>query len=195
VTAPLDTKPYADHEAKESRLVLAETLRVGANRTTGFLGDIAPLAHTLRAEGFDASEDGTGRGTPIVVSQNGSDVQINDDVGTVRPGMARQTSGPVVVSETGKGWWSDGVSPLRADPGGTPAQIALTTAIPRRLTPTEAERLQGFPDDWTRYADDGSEIADGPRYRMLGNAVSVPVAEWIGRRLLAVTNQPATRER
>ena len=57
-------------------------------------------------------------------------------------------------------------------------------AIPRRLTPRECERLQGFPDDWTRYADDGTELADGPRYRMTGNAVTVNVAEWIGDRIL-----------
>lgn len=50
----------------------------------------------------------------------------------------------------------------------------------RRLTPTECERLQGFPDGWT----DGQ--ADAPRYRQLGNAVCVPVAEWLGRRLMAV---------
>lgn len=48
----------------------------------------------------------------------------------------------------------------------------------RQLTPTECERLQGFPDGWT----DG--FADTVRYRMLGNAVCVPVAEWIGRRIL-----------
>ncbi len=41
----------------------ADALTVGANQTTGFVGD--DIAHTLRAEGFDASEDGTGRGTPI----------------------------------------------------------------------------------------------------------------------------------
>jgi site-specific DNA-cytosine methylase len=49
---------------------------------------------------------------------------------------------------------------------------------PRRLTPTECERLQGFPDGWT---EGGSETA---RYKQLGNAVTVPVAEWIGRRIL-----------
>lgn len=48
----------------------------------------------------------------------------------------------------------------------------------RRLTPTECERLQGFPDGWT------SGFSDSVRYRMLGNAVCVPVAEWIGRRVL-----------
>lgn len=54
----------------------------------------------------------------------------------------------------------------------------------RRLTPRECERLQGFPDDWTRYADDGKEISDSARYRMLGNAVAVPVAEWISKRII-----------
>lgn len=48
----------------------------------------------------------------------------------------------------------------------------------RRLTPTECERLQGFPDGFT----DG--FSDSVRYRMLGNAVAVPCAEWIGRRIL-----------
>ena len=48
----------------------------------------------------------------------------------------------------------------------------------RRLTPTECERLQGFPDGWT------SGQSDTHRYKQLGNAVSVPVAEWIGRRIM-----------
>lgn len=43
---------------------VADTLSVGANQTTGFIGDC--VAHALRADGFDASEDGTGRGTPLV---------------------------------------------------------------------------------------------------------------------------------
>jgi DNA (cytosine-5)-methyltransferase 1 len=55
-------------------------------------------------------------------------------------------------------------------------------SVPRRLTPKETERLQGFPDDWTLV--DG--MKDGPRYRMMGNAVTVNVAEWIGRQILAL---------
>lgn len=50
----------------------------------------------------------------------------------------------------------------------------------RRLTPRECERLQGFPDDWT-----GGE-SDSARYRTLGNAVAVPVVEWIAKRLVEV---------
>jgi site-specific DNA-cytosine methylase len=45
----------------------------------------------------------------------------------------------------------------------------------RRLTPTECERLQGFPDGWTKYYADGTEVSDSQRYKMLGNAVTVNV--------------------
>jgi DNA (cytosine-5)-methyltransferase 1 len=54
----------------------------------------------------------------------------------------------------------------------------------RRLTPTECERLQGFPDGYTnipwRKADDSP---DGPRYKALGNSWAVPVVRWIGSRI------------
>ena len=51
--------------------------------------------------------------------------------------------------------------------------------------PIEEERLQGFPDGWT--AVNGQK--DSPRYRQLGNAVAVPVIEWLGRRIVDLTNQ------
>lgn len=108
------------------------------------------VAHPLRAAGHDASEDGTGRGTPLVATG---------------------------YHETGKGWWTEGVAGLRAEPGGMPENVTaftqnqagdiLTGAVcpsmgtnqnatgrntpkvmaggVRRLTPRECERLQGFP--------------------------------------------------
>lgn len=57
----------------------------------------------------------------------------------------------------------------------------------RRLTPLEAERLQGFPDGWTVPGGlTPAEIAglDSARYAALGNAVTVPVARWIGQRIV-----------
>lgn len=60
---------------------------------------------------------------------------------------------------------------------------------PRRMTPREWEIAQGFPADWTRYAADGTELTDNQRYRMMGNAVSVPVVEWIARRLLMIEEE------
>ena len=55
----------------------------------------------------------------------------------------------------------------------------------RRLTVRECEKLQGLPHDFTRYDDKGREIADSPRYRMIGNGLAVPVVEWIARRIVA----------
>lgn len=53
----------------------------------------------------------------------------------------------------------------------------------RRLTPTECERLQGFPDAWTAITYRNKPAADGPRYRALGNSMAVPVMRWIGQRI------------
>lgn len=50
--------------------------------------------------------------------------------------------------------------------------------IVRRLTPKECERLQGFPDDWT------AGQADSSRYKQMGNAVAVPVVNWIIERMV-----------
>ena len=66
--------------------------------------------------------------------------------------------------------------------------VQPTEAGVRRLTPRECERLQGWPDDHTRWAADGKENADGPRYKMIGNGVAAPVAQWIAERVEASLN-------
>jgi DNA (cytosine-5)-methyltransferase 1 len=63
-----------------------------------------------------------------------------------------------------------------------------TMAI-RRLTPTECERLQGFPDDWTLIPyrnKSADQCPDGPRYKACGNSMAVPVMRWIGERIQMV---------
>ena len=58
--------------------------------------------------------------------------------------------------------------------------------IVRRLTPRECERLQGFPDDWTKIPYRGKpadECPNGPRYKAIGNSMAVPVMRWIGERI------------
>lgn len=54
--------------------------------------------------------------------------------------------------------------------------IRTVKYIIRRLTPRECERLQGYPDDWTRWGADGQEIAETARYRAIGNSIAVPCA-------------------
>lgn len=59
----------------------------------------------------------------------------------------------------------------------------------RRLTPVECERLQGFPDDYTRvsWRGKGPDLCpDGHRYKALGNSMAVPVMRWIGERIALV---------
>jgi len=56
----------------------------------------------------------------------------------------------------------------------------------RRLTPRECERLQGAPDDWTLVTYRGKPMADGPRYKMIGNSWAVPCVRWIGNRIAHV---------
>ena len=64
---------------------------------------------------------------------------------------------------------------------------AVATAMRvRRLTPTECERLQGFPDGYTLIPYCGKPAADGPRYKALGNSMAVPVMRWIGERIQMV---------
>jgi DNA (cytosine-5)-methyltransferase 1 len=60
------------------------------------------------------------------------------------------------------------------------------TSAVRRLTPTEAERLQGFPDGWTAVTYRKKPAADGPRYRALGNSMAVPCMAWLGNRIAMV---------
>lgn len=67
--------------------------------------------------------------------------------------------------------------------GGGQVQSVFGQFGVRRLTPTECERLQGFPDGHTAFGHDGKPISDSARCRMLGNAVCVPTAEWIARRI------------
>jgi len=71
----------------------------------------------------------------------------------------------------------------RMGTGGGNMPLMNEGAVVRRLTPTECERLQGFPDGWT----EGQ--TDGHRYKQMGNAVAVPVVEWIMERLVACDKQ------
>jgi DNA (cytosine-5)-methyltransferase 1 len=76
---------------------------------------------------------------------------------------------------------------LTGEGGVTPSRFKHVVRTPdgrlRRLTPVELERLQGFPDDWTRTRMDGSTIPDGRRAFFMGNALVVGVVERIGREL------------
>lgn len=146
---------------------------VSSTEVFGALGSSSPQAqavcitgditHTLKAEGFDASEDGTGRGHPIVPA-------VPEIAGTMK---ACKDSG---------GWSNS------ADHAAAGYMVPTSSMAVRRLTPRECERLQGFPDQYTLIPIKGKPAADGPRYKALGNSMAVPVMRWIGQQINAAIN-------
>jgi len=79
--------------------------------------------------------------------------------------------------------------PLRREMGDNQPAIRNGMQV-RRLTPTECERLQGFPDGYTNIPwRKKPEAPDGPRYKALGNSMAVPCMKWIGERINKVDNE------
>ena len=126
--------------------------------------------HALTANGADASEDGTGRGTPIVYQR------------VIRSG-ARLPDGSLPPDKWERREIAATLSPFDLGSDSRAIELVAADTEVRRLTPLECERLQGAPDEWT----EGQ--ADSPRYKQLGNSVAVPVFEWVGRRIVAVDAQ------
>jgi DNA (cytosine-5)-methyltransferase 1 len=95
----------------------------------------------------------------------------------------------------GVGWARDAVPTIKGGSGlGIPSPPAVYIphrAFAGKLTIEDAERLQGFRKGWTEVSLDGSRMRPGARWTMVGNAVSVPVSEWIGRRLALGTTKPS----
>ena len=196
------------------------------------------VAHSLRAEGFDASEDGTGRGTPLVpiafdttqitnphnrspavegapchplaagahapaiafpAELSGTQVAAAEDRS---PALGVTHTMAVAFSCKDHGAEAGEIAPTmrsmghdssHANGGG---QIAVATGwAVRRLTPTECERLQGFPDRWTDITYRNKPAADGPRYKALGNSMAVPVLRWILTRTAEQLQQSEQIER
>ena len=150
---------------------LANTLNqydVGDVRTTHAVVSVnGDIAHTLTHDGHDASEDGTGRGTPVIAfPSTGGSWNLNKDADRVAPTL-RVGSGLGIPS---------------------PPAIQHQSTV-RRLTPMECERLMFFPDGWTDIPWRKKDTSpDSRRYAACGNAVVSSVSYWIGWRLAQVLN-------
>jgi DNA (cytosine-5)-methyltransferase 1 len=190
--------------SREKGQKVADTLSVGANQCSGFPGDftehisdIAPTINVVFAQtqGLDNQHIDGGAGLFV-----GKSVAMCLNAGA----MGRQDSESETLIPTnrcGEGeamtfgaqnssYQGDGVSVdfcPTLDKSKTPG--VLTPSAVRRLTPTECERLQGFPDGYTaikwRYTPI-EKCPDGPRYKVLGNSMAVPVMRWIGERIKKV---------
>ena len=167
------------------------------------------VAHTLRAEGFDASEDGTGRGTPLIAqpltagsnpNSNAAGRRREDDINLIafharqdpdsgsvtHPLDTDGTSIAVAFQCSQSGERVDDVAPTLDCNWGSRRRAGIVSTAVRRLTPRECERLQGFQDDYTLIPYKGHAAKDAPRYKALGNSMAVPVIRWLGERMAMV---------
>jgi DNA (cytosine-5)-methyltransferase 1 len=182
VAPPITHNPYGDHESRDGLLVaaawpLTSGMAASASRMPQEQGALVPVAIQERAvsENPAAGPDGTG------VRQDGAAYTL--EARTVPQAVAFRTAGDGAVYDEG-----DVTAPLTTGTDQN-AQIIAQRWRVRRLTPRECERLQGFPDDFTRIPYRGKRAdlcPDGPRYKALGNSMAVNVMEWIGERIAEV---------
>jgi DNA (cytosine-5)-methyltransferase 1 len=155
----------------------------------GYLGDWRPPAavlferHSLSGDPPPCRQAGQGlaAGTAPSLTGSGRGVERVGEISGQDPVVAVNLRG----RDGGAMPECDSVASLRAASGGSSRsyvvrQPSSPNLCVRRLTPLEAERLQGFPDGYTQVPYRGKPAADGPRYRALGNSMAVPVMRWIG---------------
>lgn len=141
----------------------------------GISDEDLPHTHALTASASKgATEDGGGRGTPIIPVAY-----------SIREDAKANTFSATELDR------SNALSALRPSPQSHHAQmfIAEPQMAVRRLTPIECERLMGWPDDHTRWTADGKEQADTHRYKQCGNGVASPVARWIAKHIKQVDKE------
>jgi DNA (cytosine-5)-methyltransferase 1 len=185
---------------------LARTVTTGEHQRQDWeTCTIFPVSHALRGEGFDASEDGTGRGTPLVpIAFDTTQITSKANRSVPKLGdpchpLAAGAHAPAIAFDckaSGQSGFGVGevASTMRAmghanshTNGGGHQAVAVGWAV-RRLTPRECERLQGFRDGYTDVPWRNKNWApDGPRYKALGNSMAVNVMRWIGRRIEMVS--------
>jgi len=137
---------------------------------------------------MNAFDNGDTRATTIIFYGNRvADIRLQDDKintlqarmgtgGNNMPMVAHPISGNVIGRQdhngpNGKSFGEDGDPMFTLT--STDRHAVANSMLVRRLTPLECERLQGFPDGWT------ADQVDTHRYKQMGNAVAVPVVEWI----------------
>ncbi|MEM8822074.1 MAG: DNA cytosine methyltransferase [Pseudomonadota bacterium] len=164
----------------------------------GLIPICAPdVAYSLRGEGFDASDDGTGRQNLIVV-YDPTQITSPGNYSNPQPGdpchpLTAAGHSPIVVFDC-KGTQvqvaTNGVAPTLRSMGhanshqNAGGQLAVTDGYTvRRLTPLECERLMGLPDGYTDVIHNGKPAFDGPRYKALGNAWAKNCGEYLFDRI------------
>lgn len=188
-----DTPPSREPQTAVAALTARGVGTCGADDNQAQAGHIiaecanGDISHTLKAEGFDGSEDGTGRGIPVIAF-GGGNTGGNIDVAACLTAKGQRIDFEVETFAVHGTQDPDTNLELAHTLGRNHGQEnAISNGVlVRRLMPVECERLQGFPDNHTQISwrgKEATECPDGPRYRAIGNSMAVPVMRWIGERI------------
>ena len=192
-SSPWDTPP-----SREAGQGIASTLRAGAGapkHDSDFRGRLVADTFTIRSgkdgggKGYLGAKDKAmtlgGQQQHAFIRQRSDEYKEGDIVSTISQRDYKSASDLIAFGiDSEQNVLKEKAGTLRAHRSGGNEQALYTPLVGvRRLTPTECERLQGFPDGWT----DGQ--SDTQRYRQSGNAVAVPVAEWLGKQIAALADE------
>jgi DNA (cytosine-5)-methyltransferase 1 len=188
------------------RIDVATAVNAKSTTRQDFETETLLVAHSLRAEGFDASEDGTGRGTPLVpVPFDTTQITSKANRSQPRAGdpchpLAAGAHAPAIaygeaqaVADTLTSNWHKSNGAIAGNSAGVINPVFHGAAV-RRLMPLECERLQGFPDGYTAIPFNGKSAKDGPRYKALGNSMAINTMRWLGDRIQLVESLLQTTE-
>ena len=147
------------------------------------------LAPTLRAMPHDGSHANGGGQLAVAIEDPVPPLMARSSRGGAQPlSPGHQTDGHMVAVPALTASNDPSRSPQSSEVTQQVAAVHAASMAVRRLTPRECERLQGFPDDYTRIPWKKKlpeECPDGPRYKALGNSMAVPCMRWIGGRVVA----------
>jgi DNA (cytosine-5)-methyltransferase 1 len=150
-----------------------EEVTANAQGSVGEAGDAQPIAFEIRG-----GCEGGGKGY----------LGQEEQAFTISTTQDQQIAQPIAVDVYNQSIDGQTSATITEAVGGTNTsgpKVMESMAI-RRLTPKECERLQGFPDDWTKIPYRNKPVdqcPDGPRYKACGNSMAVPVMRWIGERI------------
>lgn len=159
----------------------------GQNAQYDFSVDGSGKSQTMVSKGPNAVCIGNGQADQLKVSEKVGALNCMHDQQAI---MAYSLQGSMIGRAEKNGPQGDGVNKDRSFTLNSTDRHAVTdAAIVRRLTPLEAERLQGYPDGWTHIGDwidskgKKHRDADSPKYKALGNSIALPPWTYVLSRL------------
>jgi DNA (cytosine-5)-methyltransferase 1 len=176
------------NDRTESDFLITGTMKSSGDAHSGFeYGDgLVPFVNCFNGYTGGADDNDAQAGHIVAFTVSPGKGNLKDDIHVLQSEIAKplDCSGNPEMHQGGTviAWHENKASQLSPSKTAKALRAGASHSYQgvgvRRLTPKECERLQGFADEWTKGESDST------RYRMLGNAVCMPVARWLGKRII-----------